>query len=125
MGYRFKYKNHHKLRSIHCTYLFNKLGRILNIPLSLNANYGEYAELIRSSHQKTGITIVDLIDLQAKWISIQLLIKYMVIQTLNTLERVIEILRRDGVSDSVIFLGKLLFRYLLIKDLCEKKSELM
>ena len=31
----------------------NKLGRILNIPLSLNANYGEYAELM-SFLTKTG-----------------------------------------------------------------------
>ena len=41
----------------------NKLGRILNIPLRLNASYGEYAELM-SFLTKTGMTLLDIIDLQ-------------------------------------------------------------
>lgn len=89
----------------------NKLGRILNIPLRLNANYGEYAELM-SFLTKTGMTLLDLIDLQE--MDFHSIIDQIYCNT-NTkhFREVIEILRRDYSSDSVIF-GKNVVRYLLI-----------
>ena len=89
----------------------NKLGRILNIPLSLNANYGEYAELM-SFLTKTGMTLLDLIDLQEMDFHS---ITDQIYGNTNTkhFREVIEILRRDYSSDSVIF-GKNVVRYLLI-----------
>ena len=41
----------------------NKLGRILNIGLKLNKNYGEYSELMNFL-TNTGMTLLDLIDLK-------------------------------------------------------------
>lgn len=41
----------------------NRLGRILNIPIKLNSNYGEYSALMKF-FTKTGISILDLIDLE-------------------------------------------------------------
>ena len=95
----------------------NKLGRILNIPLRLNASYGEYAELM-SFLTKTGMTLLDLIDLQE--MDFHSIIDQIYSNT-NTkhFREVIEILRRDYSSDSVI-LGKNVVRYLLI-NLREKK----
>ena len=89
----------------------NKLGRILNIPLRLNASYGEYAELM-SFLTKTGMTLLDLIDLQEMDFHS---ITDQIYGNTNTkhFREVIEILRRDYSSDSVIF-GKNVVRYLLI-----------
>lgn len=89
----------------------NKLGRILNIPLRLNASYGEYAELM-SFLTKTGMTLLDIIDLQEMDFHS---IRDQIYGNTNTnhFREVIEILRRDYSSDSVIF-GKNVVRYLLI-----------
>lgn len=89
----------------------NKLGRILNIPLRLNASYGEYAELM-SFLTKTGMTLLDIIDLQEMDFHS---IRNQIYGNTNTnhFREVIEILRRDYSSDSVIF-GKNVVRYLLI-----------
>ena len=89
----------------------NKLGRILNIPLRLNASYGEYAELM-SFLTKTGMTLLDIIDLQEMDFHSILDQIYGNTNT-NHFKEVIEILRRDYSSDSVIF-GKNVVRYLLI-----------
>lgn len=89
----------------------NKLGRILNIPLRLNASYGEYAELM-SFLTKTGMTLLDIIDLQEMDFHSILDQIYGNTNT-NHFREVIEILRRDYSSNSVIF-GKNVVRYLLI-----------
>ena len=89
----------------------NKLGRILNIPLRLNASYGEYAELM-SFLTKTGMTLLDTIDLQEMDFHSILDQIYGNTNT-NHFKEVIEILRRDYSSNSVIF-GKNVVRYLLI-----------
>lgn len=89
----------------------NKLGRILNIPLRLNASYGEYAELM-SFLTKTGMTLLDIIDLQEMDFHSILDQIYGNTNT-NHFSEVIEILRRDYSSNSVIF-GKNVVRYLLI-----------
>lgn len=95
----------------------NKFGKILNIPLKLNASYGEYAELM-SFLTKTGMTLLDLIDLQE--IDFHLIIKQIYRNT-NTkyFRKVIEILRSEYSSDSKIN-GKNVVRYLLI-NLREKQ----
>ena len=89
----------------------NKLGRILNIPLRLNASYGEYAELM-SFLTKTGMTLLDIIDLQEMDFHSILNQIYGNTNT-NHFREVIKILRRDYSSNSVIF-GKNVVRYLLI-----------
>lgn len=95
----------------------NKLGRILNIPLRLNASYGEYTELM-SFLTTTGMTLLDLIDLQE--VDFNSIIEQIYGNTNTKLFRkVIEILRRDYSSDSTIF-GKNVIRFLLI-NLREKQ----
>ena len=81
------------------------------MPLRLNASYGEYAELM-SFLTKTGMTLLDIIDLQEMDFHS---IRDQIYGNTNTnhFREVIEILRRDYSSDSVIF-GKNVVRYLLI-----------
>lgn len=95
----------------------NKFGKILNISLKLNASYGEYAELM-SFLTKTGMTLLDLIDLQE--IDFHSIIEQIYGNT-NTdyFRKVIEILRSEYSSDSKIN-GKNVVRYLLI-NLREKQ----
>lgn len=95
----------------------NKLGRILNIPLKLNATYGEYTKLM-SFLTKTGMTLLDLIDLQVT--DFNSIIEEIYRNT-NTayFQKVLEILRSNYSSDSIIN-GKNVVRFLLI-NLREKQ----
>lgn len=77
----------------------------------MNASYGEYAELM-SFLTKTGMTLLDIIDLQEMDFHSILDQIYGNTNT-NHFREVIEILRRDYSSNSVIF-GKNVVRYLLI-----------
>ena len=95
----------------------NKLGKILNIPLKMNSSYGEYTELMNFL-TKTGMTLLDLIDLQE--IDFQLIIEQIYEKSKTEyFRKVIELLRREYSSDSKIY-GKNVVRYLLI-NLREKQ----
>lgn len=89
----------------------NKLGRILNIGLKLNKNYGEYSELMIFL-TSTGMTLLDLIDL--KEISFNAVVDSIYKNT-NTcyFKTVIEVLRKCFSCECDTF-GKNTIRFLLI-----------
>lgn len=89
----------------------NKLGRILNIGLKLNKNYGEYSELMIFL-TSTGMTLLDLIDL--KEISFNEVVDSIYKNT-NTcyFKTVIEALRKCFSCECDTF-GKNTIRFLLI-----------
>lgn len=95
----------------------NKLGKILNISLKLNATYSEYTELM-SFLTKTGMTLLDFIDLQEA--DFNSIIEN-IYQNTNTkyFRKVLEVLRSNYSSDSIIN-GKNVVRFLLL-NLREKQ----